>query len=78
MKYVAKVRFRDLKDNGRIYEKGEPYPRKGKKADEARIKELCSSANKAGFPLIEAANEEEPVQTVKTAKTAVKRRKMAE
>ena len=55
MKYVAACKFRDLKDNGRIYEKGDAYPRKGLKKDEARIAELAGCDNKAGKPLIKAA-----------------------
>jgi len=55
MKYVAACKFRDLKDNGRIYEEGETYPRRGLKKDEARIKELSTNANKSGKPLIKAA-----------------------
>ena len=43
MKYVATCKFRDLKDKGRIYEKGETYPRKGLKKDAARIAELSGS-----------------------------------
>lgn len=54
MKYVAAVKFRDLKDNGRIYEKGETYPRRGLKKDEARIAELAGNKNKSGKPLIKA------------------------
>jgi hypothetical protein len=56
MKYVAACKFRDLKDNGRIYEKGDTYPRRGLKKDEARIKELSTNANKSGKPLIVAAD----------------------
>jgi hypothetical protein len=55
MKYIAACKFRDLKDKGRIYEKGETYPRKGLKKDAARIAELSGSNNKAGKPLIVAA-----------------------
>lgn len=52
MKYTVAVKFKDLKDGGHIYEKGEPYPRKGLKVDEARINELTSSNNKIGCPVI--------------------------
>ena len=55
MKYVAACKFRDLKDKGRIYEAGETYPRRGLKKDEARIAELAGTDNKAGKPLIKAA-----------------------
>jgi len=75
MRYIAAVKFRDLKDNGHIYEKGEPYPREGKKASNARIKELCSSANKAGFPLIKAVDEEEPIQKEEQPKKPARSRK---
>ena len=55
MKYVATCKFRDLQDKGRIYEKGDTYPRRGLKKDESRIKELATNANKSGKPLIKAA-----------------------
>lgn len=69
MKYTAAVKFRDLKDNGRIYEKGEPYPRRGLKVDEARINELAGNGNKSGHPLIVAVEPAEQPAKRKKAGT---------
>lgn len=55
MKYRVIYRFRDLKDNDRIYNVGDEYV--GKKSP-ARIKELSTDANKIGRPLIEKIAEE--------------------
>jgi hypothetical protein len=54
MRYRVIHKFRDLKDNDRIYEVGEEY--QGKKSP-ARIKELSTGANKIGRPLIEKITE---------------------
>lgn len=51
-KYVVIYDFRDLKDKGYVYIKGDIYPREGKQVDEDRVKELMSTANKIGKPLI--------------------------
>lgn len=45
--------FTDLKDGGHRYNVGDPYPKKGLTVNEARIKELASSKNRQGVPLIE-------------------------
>lgn len=55
MKYRVIYKFRDLKDNDRIYNVGDEY--EGKKSP-ARIKELSTDANKIGRPLIEKVMEE--------------------
>ena len=44
--------WKDLKDNGYIYKKGDVYPREGLKTNKKRIEELSSSKNKIGEPLI--------------------------
>lgn len=53
------VRFKDLKDNGHLYNVGDVYPRKGKRASKARIAELSSTENKRGVALIAEETEEE-------------------
>lgn len=57
--YKVIVRFRDLKDDGRVYEVGDTYPRKGKRASKARIAELSSTENKRGVALIAEVDDEE-------------------
>ena len=53
------VRFKDLKDNGHLYNVGDTYPRKGKRASKARIAELSGTENKRGVALIAEETEEE-------------------
>ena len=44
--------FIDLQDNNYPYQKGDTYPRKGYVPTDERIKELSTSANKRGVPVI--------------------------
>lgn len=55
--YVAAVRFADLKDNKRLYEAGEKFPRDGLSVTAERIQELAGSNNRMGYPLIKQAAE---------------------
>lgn len=57
--YKAIERFKDLKDDGFVYEAGDRYPRKGKRVSKARITELSGSDNKRGRPVIAEIEEEE-------------------
>ena len=57
--YKAIERFKDLKDDGFVYEAGDRYPRKGKRVSKARIAELAGSDNKRGRPVIAEIEEEE-------------------
>ena len=57
--YKVIVRFKDLKDNGHLYNVGDVYPRKGKRASKARIAELAGTENKRGVALIAEETEEE-------------------
>ena len=54
--------FTDLQDNNYAYNVGDEYPRKGLSVLPSRIKELASSKNRQGVPLIEEIPEkaEEP------------------
>ena len=91
MLYRAAVDFYDLQDytetkTGKAYHKysaGDPYPRRGVRASEARIAELSGSSNRMGYPLIEEwiptefpseeaekVPEEVPAEEVKTAPEA--------
>lgn len=56
--YKVIVRFKDLKDNGHVYNVGDTYPRKGKRASKARIAELASVENKRGVALIAETDED--------------------
>lgn len=58
MKYVVIKHFIDLQDNNHSYVTGEGYPRAGFKPTKKRIRELMSSENRQGSPLIKAV---EPV-----------------
>lgn len=58
MKYVVIKHFIDLQDNNHPYVTGEEYPRAGFKPTKKRIRELMSSENRQGSPLIKAV---EPV-----------------
>lgn len=50
--YKAKMAFRDAKDGEYLYNAGDTYPRKGKKATKARLEELSSENNAAGVAVI--------------------------
>ena len=45
-KYKAVQRFKEEEHDGHIYEVGDPYPVKGKKATKARLEELSTTKNK--------------------------------
>jgi len=51
-KYVVLHDFKDLEDNGYVYFKDDPYPRKGKTVDDERILELTTTKNKRNRVLI--------------------------
>lgn len=83
--YKVIKRFHDLQDgkktkNGEIfreYNVGDVFPRKGLKVSEERLKELASSENKQGAPLIEFVEEKSeknntPEKSRTTKKIAVK------
>jgi len=55
---VIYSRFKDLKDNNHVYQKGDVYPRVGLEPTKDRIKELSSKKNKIGEVLIKKVNEE--------------------
>lgn len=56
--YKAIERFKDLKDDGYLYEVGDRFPRKGKRVAPSRYAELAGSDNKRGRPVIEKVEEE--------------------
>ena len=51
-------RFEDLKDNSHPYEIGDIFPREGVKVSKARLKELSTSENKRGKPVIVLVEDE--------------------
>ena len=85
MEYRAAVKFIDLKDDNRLYEAGEKYPRDGLSVSKTRIAELAGSDNRMGYPLIEAVEspiepsdemgEEISAQSEKTAEKPARGRK---
>ena len=62
-------------EDGHLYGVGEPFPFDGREIPEERKRELCSSLNKAGFPLVSDEDEQEPVKEDEPGKTAEKHRK---
>lgn len=60
--------FTDMQDNNFAYQVGDKYPRKGMSVLPSRIKELASSKNRQGVPLIEEIPEE--AETPKRKKSA--------
>ena len=54
--------FTDLQDDNYAYNEGDTYPRKGLSPSQERIKELASSENKQGTPLIKAIEAAVPVE----------------
>lgn len=63
--YEAIKHFTDLTDGGHPYNVGDAFPRKGLNVSDERIRELSSSDNKRGIPLIKKVNEKvAPVQQV--------------
>jgi hypothetical protein len=69
MPYKVIRAFRDIKDDHRVYRKGDTFPAKGKVSKE-RVSELLSSENKVGKPLIEqlGVKSEEVDQEPETSK----------
>ena len=63
--FKAIVRFKDLQDNGHLYEVGDIYPRKGSKPSADRIGELASKRNRRNIALIEEVEEEKEAEPVK-------------
>ena len=66
--YKVVKRFADLKDNSRIYDVGDTYPRKNFKPSDERLAELASDKNKQGTPLIKEVKPTPKTNNKKTAK----------
>ena len=59
-KYTVVEDFTDLQDKNKVYHKGDVYPNPANKnISKERIKELTSSDNKMGKPVIEESKEQE-------------------
>lgn len=58
--YKVIVRFNDLRDKGYAYNVGDTFPRDGVTVSDQRIRELSTSANRRGVPLIESIPEVVP------------------
>lgn len=63
MAYVVIKAFTDLQDKNYSYEEGKPYPREGVSVLPSRIKELASSNNRRGVPLIKEVEEPKTEET---------------
>ena len=53
-RYKVVHKFKDLQDNGHIYNVGDIYPRQDVAVSKERIDELKTAKNKIGMPLIKA------------------------
>ena len=82
MSYRVIHYFTDLQDLDYPYKVGDIFPRQGLSVSEERLKELSSSANKRGMPLIElVAKTKQDVpktQSVKYTKTEINRMSTSE
>lgn len=67
MWFVIKL-FTDLQDKDHLYNEGDPFPREGLEVSEERIKELSSSNNLQGTPLIENKEMEDAIMETKPKK----------
>lgn len=56
--------FTDLKDHNHEYQVGDIFPHEGLEVSEERYKELSSSANRRGIPLIEKIEEIEETEEI--------------
>lgn len=60
--------FHDMQDNNYCYEQGKTYPRPGFEVLPSRIKELSTSENRMGEPLVEKVEDEpKPKKATKKA-----------
>lgn len=58
VKYEVVQKFKDVQDNGKVYQKGDRYPKPlNKKVSEERLNELASTSNKLGQPVIKVIGE---------------------
>lgn len=62
MIYKVVKAFSDLQDDRHVYNAGDTFPREGVDVSEDRLKELSSTSNRLGIPLIKAEKpaEEKP------------------
>lgn len=77
MWFVVKL-FTDLQDKDHLYNEGDPFPREGLEVNEDRIKELASSNNLQGQPLIENRDMKEIADAVMKAEPKKRGRKKKE
>lgn len=54
--------FTDLKDHNHEYQVGDKFPHEGLEVSEERYKELSSTANRRGIPLIEKIEDVEEIK----------------
>ena len=64
--------FTDMQDNNFAYQVGDEYPRKNLSVLPSRIKELASSKNRQGQPLIEEISEKVEEKPKKKSKSVEK------
>lgn len=59
MKYISTTTWRDLQD-GHLYAAGDPFPHDGREIAAARLADLSTAHNKAGYALIKGIPEQKP------------------
>ena len=77
--YESTARWVDLED-GHLYNPGDRFPYDGHELPANRLKELSGTQNKAGFAvirLVEAPNDEKPVEEPEAPKKVARGRKKA-
>ena len=77
--FISTGVWRDLTD-GHLYREGEPFPFDGREIRKERLDRLAGSGNRAGYPLIRAAevqNEPKDAPKEEMQKTAGNGRKTA-
>lgn len=60
--------FKERYHKNTIYEAGDPYPKKGYKADKKRVDELSSNANRYNEPFLKVVKPDKPKPPKKTEK----------
>jgi hypothetical protein len=66
--YKVIKHFTDMQDGNHPYNVGDTFPREGAKVLASRYKELASSKNRQGCPLIEEVEDEKSEKPLKTDK----------
>lgn len=72
--YKVIERFKDLRDNGHVYNVGDVFPRDGVTVSKKRIKELESGKNRRGISLIKEVRDDDADRGVPGTEELVRQR----